>query len=37
MYGDQGRQFTEKLWAETVEELSFAGVDDVLKGVVAKR
>ncbi|KAB5577481.1 hypothetical protein GE09DRAFT_988420 [Coniochaeta sp. 2T2.1] len=27
MYGENGRKFTERLWKETLEELSFAGVD----------
>ncbi|KAF2790136.1 NAD(P)-binding protein [Melanomma pulvis-pyrius CBS 109.77] len=32
MYGDLGRQFIGKLWNETMEELSFAGVSGILNG-----
>jgi hypothetical protein len=30
MYTDQGRQMSEKLWDETLEELKFAGVKEKL-------
>lgn len=31
MYGDLGRQVTDKVWKETMEELRFSGVDEILK------
>jgi hypothetical protein len=31
MYSDSGRRISDKLWNETMEELSFAGVNKVLK------
>lgn len=31
MYGEQNRKIQEKLWNETMEELSFSKVSEVLK------
>lgn len=36
MYGDQGRKMGDKLWDETMEELGFANVADVLQAVHGK-
>ncbi|OIW28708.1 NAD(P)-binding protein [Coniochaeta ligniaria NRRL 30616] len=33
MYGEDGRRFVDKLWKETLEELSFAGIAGVLETV----
>lgn len=33
MYGEQGRRLTDRLWKETIEELSFTGIESVLDGV----
>jgi hypothetical protein len=30
MYTDLGRRISDKLWNETMQELRFAGVDEVL-------
>ena len=34
MYSDLGRRMSDKLWNETMEELRFAGVYEVLNGVI---
>lgn len=31
MYGDLGRKISNQVWRETMEELRFAGVDEILK------
>lgn len=31
MYTDEGRRISDKLWEETLQELRFAGVEDVLQ------
>ena len=33
MYSDRGRRIGDKLWNETMEELSFTGVEGVLNGM----
>ncbi|KAK3386133.1 hypothetical protein B0H63DRAFT_192404 [Podospora didyma] len=33
MYTEVGRQLGERVWNETIEELAFAGVDEVIKGL----
>jgi hypothetical protein len=33
MYNNLGRRLSDKLWNETMEELSFAGVERVLNGL----
>jgi len=33
MYGEQGHRSIMKLWNETMDELSFAGVEGALQGV----
>jgi hypothetical protein len=32
MYSNLGRELSDKLWKETMEELRFAGVDGALNG-----
>ena len=32
MYGEAGRHLVNRIWEETLDELSFAGVDEILKG-----
>jgi hypothetical protein len=31
MYGEYGHRMINKLWEETMDELSFAGVDEILQ------
>jgi hypothetical protein len=32
MYSRDGRRLTDKLWSETMEELRFAGVNEIVEG-----
>jgi len=31
MYGEAGSRMVDRVWGETLDELSFAGVDGILK------